>query len=286
MKGMPFFVPWQPMEIPYDSLLGVSLTLNRTEITEVYLEKYQKDDKHIKLIITYKATGSNNHKILTHIDQDIDDGVNIIYFEGTDVLSSGSITIVNSTMPEVSTMPVQISPLYIKYIDVDDNISNVSINNQSIKSSDLNIMFDALATDIYYIEKEQGTTAYITFNKSFNTQIDNRQEYGITNFGGIDVSFNPSSNAYEGVLQLPEDFKVYKRNSSFALIAPYTYETCPTSIYPLSNLGEIDCNVSKNETFTLPLDDCFTDTLELDPYRIDTLQAPDGVPYWNLNDRH
>lgn len=293
--GKPLFMPWEATDCSYDCLLGISLTLNDKDIQAVYIEKYVKTDTTLNIVFTYSTNYDDTHKILSSLTANIESGVHTLSIPASPALLTGNITIIDTNTVESIDVPIRISPLYIHYAETTAHPLEITVNDNLVSSLDVQLNFDSTGADLIFGSDEYGKrTVYITLSPNADTVIDNTRIQGITMFGGSPVTYNKSTDEYEGILNLPSGFTVTKVNDSFALIRPYTYETCQTGEYVYKDLGLISCNVAnpgiQDEKFSLPLDVCFEPVEDgsyvLKPYRIDDLIAPDNISYLQLNPLH
>lgn len=296
-KGKPYFFPGSDTNISYDSLLGISLTLHRDTACNVYLDRYKKTRDYIEVVL------STDSDIIASVYSKVLPGIQNIQIEQTDQLLSGNLTIIDTVVEEISEKRVQISPMYIHYANLDEhNKSYIYIDNTPIPFSTANFVFDDLNTDVNIITDDTEITAEITFTAEEDTIIALPEPDYIKIFNGSSIG-----DGSEGLLVLPEGFVAKKINDQFATISVYTHETCPTSQYNTNTLGAINCNINHSDEGFLPLDVCFElidntqapegndqndlednkdDPWRLNPYRIDTLEAVEGVNYLDLNPLH
>lgn len=299
MQGKPFFDLWQDTDISYDSVLGLSLTLITDSTTyAVYISRYRKttDDLELTLVRIPYATTQNlddntdevQLETLAHIKSSLTPGIQTIFFEESDKLKSGSITVINTDIVEYSDKLIKISPMYIQYIDQLNKLpATIKIDDDpAISAYDANFIFSGNEASVDFTYTEDIPEAYIKFSPQETPIITGVNNTHIFSFAGIAVD-----KEHRGYLQLPENFQVTKVNDSFAVIRPYTYETCATSNYTPLSSKSYDVNITHSEDYPLPLDVCFykdehTGKWILNPYRIDKLDAPDGVNYLVLNAKH
>lgn len=277
-QGKPFFQLWQNTDISYDSLLGVSLTLSdKTPINiSVFLSKYSKINN--VLTVSFDIEIDGKYKVLTHQVQTLTSGIQVVNLEPSEYLLSGNITVIDTDVDEYSDQMVEISPLYIYKVPIEINTDTLNIEGNELPVNSTNFIIPDTVGSCNFT----ADTAHITLSvQSMPPTIDDNQNLYITSFAGKTIDENGT-----GVLKLPSDFKVTKISDTFALIQPYTYDTCKTSAYKYEDLGNVDCTVAKGESYELPLDVCFDDDYILKPERVESMVALDGVNYLALNGKH
>lgn len=287
LQGKPFFMPWQKSSIPYDSLLGLSLTLNRNDAIPVYLTNYYKHENVLELVL------QADNEIIVSIHEPLEGGIQYISIPSTDTVTGGTITVIDTPHDEHFIGSLQLSPLYIHYSEVLDNTDKIAVNAEDVPLLDANIVLNSTIADTIFTSSEISedlSTALVTFNTNATPTITPTvgNSY-IRVFDGSPVVYDKATEDYVGTFTLPEGFSVTKCNESFALITPYDYETCYTSPYKGDTLGVIDCAVSHSEEYPLPLDECFDEAngrYMLNPMRVDYLTTPDGVSYLELDPEH
>lgn len=285
LQGKSFFLPWQSVSIPYDSLLGLSITLNRNSAVPVYLTHYHKHDGVLDLIL--QAEGD----IIASLNESLEGGIQYIHIPPNDKVVGGTITVIDTPSDELFTGSLQLSPLYIHYNSVSTNTDTMDVNGTNVSLVDANFNFDAITADVRFEASslsDELSTAYIKFNDSATPVITQESTNYIRSFAGQSID-----HTYKGILKLPQGFTVSYSNDSFALITPYNYETCATSKYLGDTLGAIDCSVSRSDDYPLPLDICFDgegtsdSPWKLNPMRIDSESVPDAdVLYTQLDPVH
>jgi hypothetical protein len=295
MQSKPFFLPWSKTPHAYDSLLGISITLLDNTIDKVFLSKYRKTQNEISAVFTRE-----NGEIIASVHNYLDTGIQTINIPPTDKLLSGSITVIDSVSDEIYESPVQISPLFVYYSDTQEDNSRLSVNGEYINLQDAQLIFsEEIAEVIYQDTQDNKVEAHIKFLDTGLPTLGENTIDGITVFAGEPVVSDTLNKKATGTLRLPGGFNIKKINDRFALISPYSYETCYTSPYTGDTLSTISCNVSKSEDNPRPLDICF-DYIEdksngyvekkfiLNPQRIDTLKVPggSGIGYLELNAQH
>lgn len=281
LQGKPFFIPGQGVDITYDSLLGLSLTLYEKP-TEVYLSKYHKTLNSLDMVFC------TNTELIASVHETLEEGIQTIQFNSNNILS-GVIVVINTVADEQTDQRIEISPKYIQYTN-NSRIypTSININNEDIKAEELILNFDANVADVSIDAKGVAT---VTFIENEVPVIVQPQKKYIKMFDGVMVDADGT-----GTLSLPQTFKLTSISNNFALIRPYTYETCQTTTYTKIHNSNISCNISHSEDDPLPLDVCFernpdypnnsSDPWILNPYRIDTLNSPSGIPYLSLNPLH
>jgi hypothetical protein len=298
-QGKPFFIHGVVTDIPYDSLLGISMTLvydAADPIDAVFIESYRRDSTTCSIDFTYTTKNNHTRSKLGNIAAIISGEILTLPISANSKIISGSVTVIGSEVSEYSYTPVQINPAYIKYANGALQTQSFNVNDKVVNANNAQFILSNGIASVSFVETADAyPKAVISFSTSADQVIDERSPStaGIINFGGNPIAYDAYADAYVGTLNLPKDWTVHPVNKTFALISPYSYETCATGEYIYASLGEIDCNVSHSEDFPLPLDACFDEggTEEkpfytLNPFRIIGLEAPDKVNYESLNSKH
>ena len=287
LQGKPFFMPWQKSSIPYDSLLGLSLTLNRSDAIPVYLTNYYKHENVLELVL------QADNEIIVAINEHLGSGIQYISIPPNDIVVGGMVTVIDTPNDEHFIGSLQLSPLYIHYTEALDNTDNVMVNTDKVPLINTNIVLNSVVADVTFASSDTSedlSTVFVTFNTNATPTITPTISNNyIRVFDGSPVAYNKDTGDYAGIFTLPQGFSVTKCNESFALITPYNYETCYTSPYMGDTLGAIDCAVSHSKEYPLPLDDCFdlyNNKYVLNPMRIDHLSTDDGINYLKLDPEH
>lgn len=268
----PFFLPWQKSDVPFDSILGISLTVS-VENAKVYLSVYEKTPGKVKLGFTC------NDQHLTYVESYLDEGINTIQLPSTELLVQGVVIVSDTNVTETATaLPLQISPLYVttasSYIDV----LTFKVNDKDVVLNNCIIAFDPLMNtnaqdgDVYVGMNSQSNTATTITDDIYNDHI--------ISVNGVAVDENNSAT-----IVFPSYFTLRRSGDRSTLnITGNTNDTCTK--YNIQ-LEEAIFKYTKHVSYPLPLDICVTRSGKFDTSVIKTAVFTDENLEWNeLSRRH
>lgn len=272
-NGKPFFMPWQSSDVPFDALLGLSLTLNTTrENPVVLLETYTKIPGKLSLSLSFEG------EPLVSIEHFFTKGIEVIELPTSDLLLRGTLTVTDSAIVEMpKKLPLQLSPLYIN-----TKSKASSYRNQSCFINDTQLYLNEFSMagqgDIAAVRTGNVGTINIAAVEGMVSAPVTDTEY-ITHVNGKPVSSDGSA-----VVWLPSYFDISVGGDGAILnIIGNTQDTCP--VYAVS-APTILLNYIKQAGYAEPFDSCGSGA-SFNPMLIDAMRFTDeGLRWDELSKRH
>lgn len=270
-KGKPFFMPWQSSDVPFDALLGLSLTLNTDKSSpSVFLETYEKTPGRLRLSLSMEGIP------LVAIDHVFSKGIEVVELPTSELLTKGMITVTDSSVVESPTkLPIQLSPLYINTVRSEKTTNKCYFNEQVAVMTNLNI---AGAVDVDVNATEDTGIINIAYADRIVSTSDFDKDY-ITRVNGKPVN----KDGY-AVIDLPTYFGLHPDATGSTLnMTGNTDDTC--TVYTLRS-PEILLQYIKKAGYSEPFDPCGSG-VNFNPRGIDDMLFTDELLKWDeLSRRH
>ena len=272
-------MPWSKTDSPYDSLLGVSLTIDTPNVNPVVmLETYDKGPGYLRCSL------SCDGKPLATVSHTFTSGIEVIQLPSSHMLLSGTL-IVSDTVgyEQPSELPVQLSPLYINTLNYTKNYPEFTINGNKVSLQEAKLT----VSGVFYESLANSTLTLISDSNSAEVAVSSDDTSYVTHVNGAPISYYKNEEGrYVGytLIKLPEYFSIsVSADNGTLYLTGNTENTCP--LYNIVN-PEIPMIYYKNAQYDTPFDICGSGN-SFNPMVIDSLQFTSEKLRWDeISSRH